>query len=57
MGGFKPEEMELYTFYLNRVFERNKKMLAVDEKRLSLEQRTASFMCNVGSQNRPTIRS
>ncbi|WP_318616945.1 lipoate--protein ligase family protein [Sporosarcina sp. YIM B06819] len=28
MGSFKPEEMELYTFYLNRVFERNKKMLA-----------------------------
>ena len=27
MGGFKPEEMELYTFYLNRVVERNKKML------------------------------
>jgi octanoyl-[GcvH]:protein N-octanoyltransferase len=27
MGGFKPEEMELYTFYLKRVFERNKKML------------------------------
>lgn len=28
IGSFKPEEMELYTFYLNRVFERNKKMLA-----------------------------
>lgn len=28
MGGLKPEEMELYTFYLNRVFERNQKMLA-----------------------------
>ncbi len=28
VGGFKPEEMELYTFYLNRVVERNKKMLA-----------------------------
>ena len=27
MGSFQPEEMELYTFYLNRVFERNKKML------------------------------
>ncbi|KAA0955701.1 lipoate--protein ligase family protein [Sporosarcina sp. ANT_H38] len=27
MGGLKPEEMELYTFYLNRVFDRNKKML------------------------------
>ncbi|WP_203248404.1 lipoate--protein ligase family protein [Sporosarcina beigongshangi] len=27
MGGFKPEEMELYTFYLNRVVERNQKML------------------------------
>ncbi|WP_342508374.1 lipoate--protein ligase family protein [Sporosarcina sp. FSL K6-2383] len=27
VGGFKPEEMELYTFYLNRVVERNKKML------------------------------
>ncbi|MFJ7934257.1 biotin/lipoate A/B protein ligase family protein [Sporosarcina sp. NPDC096371] len=27
LGGFKPEEMELYTFYLNRVVERNKKML------------------------------
>lgn len=27
MGGLKPEEMELYTFYLNRVFERNQKML------------------------------
>ncbi len=27
MGSFRPEEMELYTFYLNRVFERNKKML------------------------------
>ncbi len=28
MGGLKPEEMELYAFYLNRVVERNKKMLA-----------------------------
>ncbi len=28
IGGLKPEEMELYTFYLNRVFERNQKMLA-----------------------------
>ncbi len=28
MGGLKPEEMELYTFYLKRVFERNQKMLA-----------------------------
>ena len=28
MGGLKPDEMELYTFYLNRVFERNRKMLA-----------------------------
>lgn len=27
MGGFKAEEMELYTFYLNRVVERNQKML------------------------------
>ena len=27
MGGLKPEEIELYSFYLNRVFERNKKML------------------------------
>ena len=27
MGGFNAEEMELYTFYLNRVVERNKKML------------------------------
>lgn len=26
-SGFQPEEMELYTFYLHRVFERNKKML------------------------------
>lgn len=25
MGSFRPEEMELYTFYLNRVVERNKK--------------------------------
>ena len=30
MGGFQPGEMELYTFYLNRVFERNKKMLLTD---------------------------
>jgi octanoyl-[GcvH]:protein N-octanoyltransferase len=30
MGGLKPEEMELYTFYLNRVFERNQKMLACE---------------------------
>ncbi|MBE1555762.1 lipoate--protein ligase family protein [Sporosarcina limicola] len=28
MGGLNPEEMELYMFYLNRVVERNKKMLA-----------------------------
>ncbi len=28
MGGFEPEEMDLYTFYLNRVVERNQKMLA-----------------------------
>ncbi|MER2088521.1 MAG: lipoate--protein ligase family protein [Sporosarcina sp.] len=28
IGGLKPEEMDLYTFYLNRVFERNQKMLA-----------------------------
>ena len=28
MGGLEPEEMELYAFYLNRVVERNKKMLA-----------------------------
>ncbi|MCM3636424.1 lipoate--protein ligase family protein [Sporosarcina luteola] len=28
MGGFTPEEMELYLFYLNRVVERNQKMLA-----------------------------
>ncbi|MBO0588773.1 lipoate--protein ligase family protein [Sporosarcina sp. E16_8] len=28
IGGLKPEEMELYSFYLNRVFERNQKMLA-----------------------------
>ncbi|MEK5067275.1 lipoate--protein ligase family protein [Sporosarcina sp. FSL K6-1508] len=28
MGGLKPDEMDLYTFYLNRVFERNQKMLA-----------------------------
>lgn len=27
IGGFKDGEMELYTFYLHRVFERNKKML------------------------------
>ncbi|MFD1929421.1 biotin/lipoate A/B protein ligase family protein [Sporosarcina siberiensis] len=27
MGGFKAEEIELYTFYLNRVVERNQKML------------------------------
>jgi octanoyl-[GcvH]:protein N-octanoyltransferase len=27
MGGLKPEEMELYTFYLNRVFERNQNMV------------------------------
>ena len=30
MGSFQPEEMELYTFYLNRVFERNKKMLLTE---------------------------
>ena len=28
MGGFEPEEMDLYTFYLSRVVERNQKMLA-----------------------------
>lgn len=28
MGGIKPEEIELYSFYLNRVVERNQKMLA-----------------------------
>jgi len=28
MSGFQPEEMDLYGFYLKRVFERNKKMLA-----------------------------
>ena len=28
MGGFEPEEMDLYTFYLTRVVERNQKMLA-----------------------------
>lgn len=28
IGGFQSDEMELYTFYLNRVIERNKKMLA-----------------------------
>lgn len=28
VGGFQSDEMELYTFYLNRVNERNKKMLA-----------------------------
>lgn len=28
MGGLTPEEMELYLFYLNRVVERNQKMLA-----------------------------
>ncbi|MCM3756027.1 lipoate--protein ligase family protein [Sporosarcina aquimarina] len=27
-GGFRDEEMELYTFYLNRVVERNAKMIA-----------------------------
>ncbi|CAM3137435.1 lipoate--protein ligase family protein [Filibacter tadaridae] len=27
MGSFKPEEMDLYTFYLNRVVERNNKLL------------------------------
>ena len=27
IGGINPEEMELYTFYLHRVVERNKKML------------------------------
>lgn len=30
MGSLQPEEMELYTFYLNRVFERNKKMLLTE---------------------------
>lgn len=28
IGGFQADEMELYSFYLNRVFERNKKMLS-----------------------------
>ncbi|WP_432363581.1 lipoate--protein ligase family protein [Sporosarcina sp. UB5] len=28
MGSFTPEEIELYSFYLNRVVERNEKMLA-----------------------------
>lgn len=28
MGGIKPEEIELYSFYLKRVVERNQKMLA-----------------------------
>lgn len=27
VSGFQPEEMELYSFYLHRVFDRNKKML------------------------------
>ena len=33
IGGFKPEEMELYTFYLHRVVERNKKMLRVNNRK------------------------
>ncbi|GEK35044.1 lipoate--protein ligase family protein [Kurthia sibirica] len=31
MGGLQPEELEQYNFYLNRVFERNQKMLASKE--------------------------
>lgn len=31
MGGLLPEEVEKYTFYLNRVFERNQKMLVSKE--------------------------
>lgn len=27
-GGFNPEEIELYTFYLHRIIERNKKMMS-----------------------------